>query len=254
MATFDFDRLTTYTACKMHGIWQGRAIALCSRKSTHALSATVASVAPTIRNSIVLAVARSAMLVVSSRPRLSSFCRGTGFLTLQNRPVPPRLNVGWLGHDRRRNARTRSLILYHRQCCRKTALGRSFCLAAHLSLRTRASLRCSAVTAIAAPVTAIAAPITMRASVAPRLPGAMQLIQVPMIGGASWPRALLCLPSGRIMSREPPLKGGAILLGYVSRAGPWPGHGSRRRPSPLPRRDRAHDLGSGISRNDAVGF
>jgi hypothetical protein len=49
----------------------------------------------------------------------------------------------------------------------------------YLSLRTRASLRRSA-------VNAKATPMTMRASVALKLPGAMQLMQVPMIVGASY--------------------------------------------------------------------
>jgi hypothetical protein len=49
----------------------------------------------------------------------------------------------------------------------------------YLSTCTRASLRRSA-------VNATAAPMTMRASVAPKLPGAMQLIQVPMTTGASY--------------------------------------------------------------------
>jgi hypothetical protein len=49
----------------------------------------------------------------------------------------------------------------------------------YLSLRTRASLRRSA-------VNAMPAPMMMRASVALKLPGAMQLMQVPMIVGASY--------------------------------------------------------------------
>jgi hypothetical protein len=48
----------------------------------------------------------------------------------------------------------------------------------HFSLRSRASLRRSA-------VNAMRAPMTMRASVALKLPGTMQLMQVPMIVGAS---------------------------------------------------------------------
>ena len=51
-------------------------------------------------------------------------------------------------------------------------------VARYLPLRTRASLRRSA-------VNAIPAPMKMRANVALKLPGAMQLIQVPMIVGAS---------------------------------------------------------------------
>jgi hypothetical protein len=55
----------------------------------------------------------------------------------------------------------------------------SFCLGDHLRARTRASFRRST-------VSAMPAPITMRASVALKLAGAMQLIQVPMIAGASY--------------------------------------------------------------------
>jgi len=51
-------------------------------------------------------------------------------------------------------------------------------VARYLPLHTRASLRRSA-------VNAIPAPMKMRANVALKLPGAMQLIQVPMIAGAS---------------------------------------------------------------------
>jgi hypothetical protein len=52
-------------------------------------------------------------------------------------------------------------------------------LISYLSLRTRASFRRST-------VNVMPAPMTMRASVALKLPGAMQLIQVPMIAGASY--------------------------------------------------------------------
>jgi hypothetical protein len=48
----------------------------------------------------------------------------------------------------------------------------------YLPLRTRPSLRRSA-------VNAMAAMMTMRARVALKFPGAMQLMQVPMIAGAS---------------------------------------------------------------------
>jgi hypothetical protein len=50
--------------------------------------------------------------------------------------------------------------------------------AAYLPLRTRASFRCST-------INAMLAPITMRATVALKLPGAIQLMQVPIIVGAS---------------------------------------------------------------------
>jgi hypothetical protein len=64
---------------------------------------------------------------------------------------------------------------------------RSFCLAGYFLKRTRASLRRSA-------VNATPAPIKIRASVALKLPGAMQSIQVPMIVGASnIVRSSLCL-------------------------------------------------------------
>jgi hypothetical protein len=49
----------------------------------------------------------------------------------------------------------------------------------YLPARTRASFRRST-------VNVMPAPMTMRASVALKLPGAMQLIQVPMIAGASY--------------------------------------------------------------------
>jgi hypothetical protein len=52
-------------------------------------------------------------------------------------------------------------------------------LIGYLPLRTRASLRRSA-------INAKLALMTMKASVALKLPGGMQLMQVPMIAGASY--------------------------------------------------------------------
>jgi hypothetical protein len=55
--------------------------------------------------------------------------------------------------------------------------------------RTRASFRRSA-------VSAIPTPMTISASVALKLPGAMQLIQVPMIDGASYMVRVPSTPPG----------------------------------------------------------
>jgi hypothetical protein len=86
-----------------------------------------------------------------------------------------------------------------------------FCLAGYLSLRTRASLRRSA-------VSAMPAPMTMRASVALKLPGAMQSIQVPMIVDASNIVRFPCLiarwpTTGR---SQPPIFGAGVHVANLS--------------------------------------
>jgi hypothetical protein len=79
-------------------------------------------------------------------------------------------------------------------------------MARYLPLRTRASLRRSA-------VNAMPAPMTMRASVALRLPGATQLTPVMMMAGASY----IALPSLRnpiLQNARDPLES----IHYLSRA------------------------------------
>jgi len=89
-------------------------------------------------------------------------------------------------------------------------------VARYLPLRTRASLRRCV-------VNAMPAPMTMSASVALKLPGATQLMQVPMMAGASngpvHPRAE---GEGKIarerdLSRYRPPTGAAFAVGASSR-------------------------------------
>lgn len=79
-------------------------------------------------------------------------------------------------------------------------------VARYLPLRTRASLRRSA-------VNAIPAPMTMRANVALKLPGAMQLMQVPTIVGVSYtvPPFLEILPT-----RWCPIRGSQSAMSSAS--------------------------------------